>query len=407
MTLEREPTRSNAEVKSSRLTILVVDDDPIVLHALTETLKWDFPEIEVLNESNPVRALDVLRDREIACILSDQRMPEMLGVDFLIESKKYRPLASRVLITGVFALPTIIDAINRGEIHSFIAKPWRREDFVTTIKNVMHGHELRRQREAAYDAAIARNSIATAEELQYLACGVDSSPALDGSDANQFARHYTDVLRIFLHDLANEFASIGANIQMFSHVAEKADLVKKTAARLSVSMQYCQMQISTLRSINRGRDVPITRMGAGDIAQRARSMYEALLPRNVRLGVSDLSEGRAVLSNMDVATFILIEFMRNAAKAMKKGGGEIELRVVNRDENSVQIQVCDEGPGFPAEIAANPFAMPVPGSGKGWGLYLCNRCATGIRATVHFGKNTTRGAIQELSLPTSLIGGGP
>ena len=51
-------------------------------------------------------------------------MPEMMGLDFLIESRRLRPQASRILITAVLALPTIVDAINKGEIFRFVAKPW-------------------------------------------------------------------------------------------------------------------------------------------------------------------------------------------------------------------------------------------------------------------------------------------
>ena len=69
-------------------------------------------------------------------------MPEMLGLDFLIESRRMRPLASRILITAVLSLPTIVDAINKGEIFRFVAKPWLREELIATVRNAVHRHEL-------------------------------------------------------------------------------------------------------------------------------------------------------------------------------------------------------------------------------------------------------------------------
>jgi response regulator RpfG family c-di-GMP phosphodiesterase len=121
-------------------SILIVDDEPIVLAALKETLERE--HYHVVASTSPVKALDILRQQEFAVIISDQRMPEMMGLDFLIECKKVRPQATRILITAVLSLPTIVDAINRGEIFRFVAKPWLREELTTTVKNAIGRFEL-------------------------------------------------------------------------------------------------------------------------------------------------------------------------------------------------------------------------------------------------------------------------
>lgn len=121
-------------------TILVVDDEPVVLNALKETLERE--GFHVVGCSSPLKALALLAERNFAVIISDQRMPEMLGLDFLVESRRIRPHASRILVTAVIALPTIVDAINRGEIFRFIAKPWLREELIATAHNAVQRHEL-------------------------------------------------------------------------------------------------------------------------------------------------------------------------------------------------------------------------------------------------------------------------
>ncbi|MBC7367653.1 MAG: response regulator, partial [Undibacterium sp.] len=131
---------------SSTPTILIVDDEAVVLSALKETLeRAGFPVVAC---NSPLKALAVLADRDFAVIISDQRMPEMLGLDFLVESRRLRPRASRILITAVLALPTIVDAINRGEIFRFVAKPWLREELLATVRNAVQRHELITQNEA-------------------------------------------------------------------------------------------------------------------------------------------------------------------------------------------------------------------------------------------------------------------
>ena len=126
--------------------ILIVDDEPVVLTALKVTLEREgFPVVAC---TSPVKALSVLGERDFAVIISDQRMPEMMGLDFLVESRRLRPNASRILITAVLALPTIVDAINKGEIFRFIAKPWLREELIATVRNAVQRYELVTRNEA-------------------------------------------------------------------------------------------------------------------------------------------------------------------------------------------------------------------------------------------------------------------
>lgn len=142
---------SPAPVSAS--TILVVDDEPVVLAALQQTLERE--RFHVVACASPIKALAVLAERDFAVIISDQRMPEMLGLDFLIESRRIRPQASRILITAVLSLPTIVDAINKGEIFRFVAKPWLREELIATVRNAVHRHEL-----------VTQNAILQAETLR-------------------------------------------------------------------------------------------------------------------------------------------------------------------------------------------------------------------------------------------------
>jgi response regulator RpfG family c-di-GMP phosphodiesterase len=120
--------------------ILVVDDEEIVLAALRETLRM--AGYEVVTKSNPLAALDELRQREFSVIISDQRMPSLSGLELLAQARMLRPNTTRILITAVLSLDTVIEAINQGEIFRFIVKPWLREEFLATVKNGMQRYEL-------------------------------------------------------------------------------------------------------------------------------------------------------------------------------------------------------------------------------------------------------------------------
>ncbi|MGH7995920.1 MAG: HD domain-containing phosphohydrolase [Opitutaceae bacterium] len=131
-----EPPDPPAEVAS----VLIVEDEPVVLATLKSTLERE--GFHVVACASPVKALSVLAERDFAVIISDQRMPEMTGLDFLVESRRVRPHTSRILLTAVLNLPTVVDAINRGEIYRFVAKPWLREELIATVRNAIQRHLL-------------------------------------------------------------------------------------------------------------------------------------------------------------------------------------------------------------------------------------------------------------------------
>src|ERR1051325_9178842 len=92
--------------------ILVVDDEEIVLAALRETLRRE--GYEITTAPNPVAALELLQQKQFAVILTDQQMPQLTGLEFLAQAKSIQPDATRVLITAVLSLNTVIDSINKG-----------------------------------------------------------------------------------------------------------------------------------------------------------------------------------------------------------------------------------------------------------------------------------------------------
>ena len=120
--------------------ILVVDDEEIVLVALRETLVRQ--GYRVVATSNALEATELLRQQAFAVILTDHQMPEMTGLELLAQARALQPDATRILITAVLNLTTIIDSINKGEVYRFIIKPWLREELLVTVTNAVQRYEL-------------------------------------------------------------------------------------------------------------------------------------------------------------------------------------------------------------------------------------------------------------------------
>jgi response regulator RpfG family c-di-GMP phosphodiesterase len=121
-------------------TLLVVDDEPRILAALKEVLERQ--QFHVVTSSDPHHAIELLHRQAFGVIISDHLMPSMSGMDFLVECQRIQPHATRVLVTAVLSLPTLVEAINRGEIYRFLAKPWLREELIVTVRNASHRYEL-------------------------------------------------------------------------------------------------------------------------------------------------------------------------------------------------------------------------------------------------------------------------
>src|SRR5271165_3917923 len=127
-------------------SVLIVEDEPMVLASLKFTLEAE--QFEVVTCSSPIHALTLLPDRDFSVIISDHKMPEMMGLDFLVECRRIRPEASRILLTAVLNLATVVDAINRGEICRFIAKPWLREELIAAVRDAVQRHDLNAHNQA-------------------------------------------------------------------------------------------------------------------------------------------------------------------------------------------------------------------------------------------------------------------
>lgn len=127
---------ANAQNRS----VLIVDDDEIILVALYETISNQ--GYRVVKANTPQEGLERLQEELFSVIISDQRMPVMTGLEFFAQAKKIQPNASRILITGVLTLKTVIEAINKGEIFRFLAKPWIREELLATLHNAHQRYSL-------------------------------------------------------------------------------------------------------------------------------------------------------------------------------------------------------------------------------------------------------------------------
>lgn len=102
--------------------LLLVDDEPNIVAALKRLLRSEQYQIYTANDGP--QGLEVLARQPVDVIVSDQRMPGMLGADFLRKARELAPDSIRIMLSGYTELQSVTDAVNEGAIYKFLTKPW-------------------------------------------------------------------------------------------------------------------------------------------------------------------------------------------------------------------------------------------------------------------------------------------
>jgi len=127
-------------------TLLLVDDEENILRALTRALRRD--GYHILRANSGAEGLTRLAEHPgVGVILSDHRMPEMTGIEFLSQAREDYPDTVRIVLSGYTDLNTVTDAINRGAIYKFLTKPWEDELLRANVEEAFRYFELGRENE--------------------------------------------------------------------------------------------------------------------------------------------------------------------------------------------------------------------------------------------------------------------
>ena len=175
------PLTLASHTQSKKPRMLVVDDEPDNLDLLYRTFRRDF---KVLRAESGVAALEVLADEgEVAVIISDQRMPEMKGTEFLSKTVPDFPDTVRIILTGFTDVEDLVDAINAGQVYRYITKPWDPDELKHVVDRASETYDLiKRQNQALHRAEkqsklmvtvgqLAAQAMAENEALTFMANG--------------------------------------------------------------------------------------------------------------------------------------------------------------------------------------------------------------------------------------------
>ncbi|WP_165244834.1 response regulator [Paludisphaera soli] len=118
-------------MSKSKHCLLIVDDEPNVCDSVHDLLRREF---RVLKAHSADEGYRLMQEEEVHIVMSDQRMPQITGVELLTRLKARYPQAVRMLFTGFADLESVIAAINQGHVFQFIRKPWQPEELLEAVR---------------------------------------------------------------------------------------------------------------------------------------------------------------------------------------------------------------------------------------------------------------------------------
>lgn len=211
--------------------ILCVDDEPNILASLRRLFRQ--AGFQVLVAGSGAEALHILETEAADLVLSDMRMPEMSGAEFLHEVRQRWPERMRILITGQSDMASTIDAINRGEIFRYVPKPWDDSDLLLTVRDALQVQALKREKERLERLTAEQN-----EELRQLNANLETKVmertlALQQTHEKLKKTFFTSI-RVFSNLIELR------EISLAGHSRRVADLARKIAAKLEMGAEASQ-----------------------------------------------------------------------------------------------------------------------------------------------------------------------
>jgi signal transduction histidine kinase len=331
--------------------ILLVDDEADNLDALERLFRKTYKVYKA--DSGPA-ALDVLKKHpEIALILSDQRMPEMTGVEMLKKSIRSHPHCFRILLTGYTDVESIVDSINSGEVYRYLTKPWDPIDLKNTVDKAIEKYNLRQE------LIIKNNQLEKAlEELKTLDQAKSNFMIL----MNHELKTPLTVITSYL-DLLKE-SSLNEEQKLY------VDRLDKSRARLQVLVDLSLELISAETGL-----IKIQKKKVKSLVLRteAESVFSKLENKKSIKLESEFEEG-IVLVDLEILKKVLFHLLDNAVK-FSDSNSLVQIKLLKSSTSGFRLEISNQGPTLGAKVIEKimkPFSLDenVMNHSKGLGLGL-------------------------------------
>jgi two-component system sensor histidine kinase/response regulator len=336
--------------------VLIVDDDPALLEALSATLRLRMEDTAVDTCDSAWTALDRIRAADYDAIVADIKMPAMDGMQLLAEIRKVRPTTPTLLITGHGEHDLAVQALRSGA-NDYIQKPIDRDYFVASLSRAIQCHQLSRQ------VATQRSALAdhvqeletclqerTHELREFFHREQQAHAALDEAHRQQ-----EELIAMIAHDFGQPLTVVRGYAELLAR-SDASKEVQQRASRIILSeidrMSRLAKDLADAARLSIGQ-FQIRRM-SGDLGAIVREQVEAARLRGDRHTIHlQAPPGEVpIICDRDRLAQVLSNLITNAIK--HTAGGAIRVRLWVEDEQA-SFSVSDEGPGIAPDYQQRIF----------------------------------------------------
>jgi signal transduction histidine kinase len=344
-----------------------VDDEPDLVHSVKDLLRFDY---RVLGATRAAEGLRIMESEPVQVVMTDQRMPEMTGVEFLGRLRDTHPDVIRLLFTAYADIKAVTDAINQGSVYRYITKP---QELQTVLRQAVEHYHL------------------VAERRRLLAEVQEKNRQLE--DANQELRQANELKKAFIKVASHELRT------PLTIVLGMSDLARRTPDVVApLSHWLDRIYVGSVR-LNERIDLmikllladtferPLTRraVDVGELLRGAAAEVATFVEqRNQRLEVEAPAPPLTVTVEEDKLRDSIFQLLVNAIK-FTPDGGTIRLTAAQSAEGATEIRIADTGVGIdPASLARvfDPFFTRFDVSRHSSGIFEFDRRGLGLGLSV-------------------------
>jgi signal transduction histidine kinase len=354
--------------------LLVVDDEPDLVQSVKDLLRFDY---KVLIATRAAEGLEIMRREKVHVVMSDQRMPEMSGVEFLKHLRDGYPDTVRLLFTAYADLNAVTDAINQGNVYRYISKPWEPDELRTVLRQAVDYYDLQDERRRLIQEVQEKN--------------------LQLEKANAELLRANDLKRAFIRVASHELRTPLTIVMGVADLAKDAlaEDERTDAATLACLREWMKQIHKASVRLNERVDLVVKMLLAEQFEKRLQLLAVSLasLLRGAAGEVASFVERRGQTLEVDgpesLGTVVveqeklhdsIVQLLINAIK-FTPDGGSIRLFASKATDGTTSITVADTGVGIDAASLPRifePFFTRFDVSRHSSGDYEFNRRGLGL-----------------------------
>lgn len=366
--------------------VLYVDDEKQNLFSFKTLFRRDY---NILTALSGKEGIEIMDNHNVQLVITDQRMPEMTGVEFLERICKKHPDAIRIILTGYSDVDAIIKAINKVGIYQYITKPWDNDELKITIDNALETYRLKKENRSLVDSLRKANEN-LAEYNRTLEEKVKER-TLEIENQKQEIENQRDKLQILnatkdkffgiiAHDLKNHFTALLSITEALAHGFDdisKEDThfyikrVHKTANHLYELLK----NLLEWSKAQAGRiDYTPEKFDLQHVVRENLSLLRMdAEKKNITID-TNISKPLKVFADINMTKTIIRNLLNNAIK-YTENGGKIDIKAQKKGP-FIEVSVIDTGIGLSKEDIKKLFRIDVKNKSigtskeKGTGLGL-------------------------------------